>query len=201
MNSEVKTKLLQGTIARCNNGEWADAGGAQLPEELIVMGTTRALQCWSGGKPTDTITEHPLPNVDDLNGKIPVEEWKKGMDGKPRAPWVLQHVVYLLDPRSAESFTFLNSTWGARIAVDRLADRMDNMRKLRGGNPHPVVKLESRKMKTKFGEKPRPEFTIIRWVDMPGEGDIRAIEHKPDLKAITAPTVSEELNDDIPWLA
>jgi len=123
------------------------------------------------------------------------------MDGKPRAPWVLQHVVYLLDPRSAESFTFLNSTWGARIAVDRLADRMENMRKLRGGNPHPVVKLESRKMKTKFGEKPRPEFTITKWVDMPGGGDIRAIEHKPDIKAIAPPTVSEELNDEIPWLA
>jgi hypothetical protein len=197
----LKSQLLQGTIARFNSGTWADATGAPLPEELIVTGTTRALQCWSGGKPIDTITEHPLPNLDDLNNQIPVEEWEKGMDGKPRAPWVLQHVVYLLDPRSAESFTFLNSTWGARIAVDRIRDRMDNMRKLRGGNPHPVVKLESRKMKTKFGEKPRPEFTITRWVDMPGGGDVKAIEHQPAMKAIAPPTASEELNDVIPWLA
>jgi hypothetical protein len=199
MSSESKTtKLLQGTVARFNSGTWADASGAALPEELIVTGTTHALQCWKDEKPTDVITEHPLPDLDELNNQIPVEEWEKGMDGKPRPLWVLQHITYLLDPRSAESFTFLNSTWGARIAVDRIRDRMDNMRKLRGGNPHPVVKLESRKMKTKFGEKPRPEFTITRWVDMPGGGDVRAIEHKPDLKALAPPTVAEELNDAIP---
>src|SRR5262249_44520099 len=166
MNSVVentKKRLLQGTIARFVDGKWADSTGAVLPEKLIALGTTEALQCWSDGKPTDTITEHPLPNIDDLNGQIPVEEWEKGPDGKPRAPWVHQYVVYLFDPVSAETYTYLNSTFGAKIAVERLAERVANMQRLRGDGALPVVKLDSRPMKTRFGTKSRPEFTIVEW--------------------------------------
>jgi len=109
MNSVVentKKRLLQGTIARFVDGKWADSTGGALPGQLVALGTTEALQCWSGGKPTDTITEHPLPKVEDLNAQIPEAEWEEGPDGKPRAPWVHQYVVYLFDPVSAETYTY-----------------------------------------------------------------------------------------------
>jgi hypothetical protein len=207
MNSEPKPtisqkpKLIHGSILRFNNGTWGDATGTPPPEPLIAVGTTRAVQCWQGGKPTDAMVEEPgvtaLPDVDELNAQIPQEEWETGLDGKPRAPWVLQHVAYLLHAPTAEAYTFLNGTWGARIAVERLADRIANMRRLRGTGVLPVVKLESRPMKTKFGTKQRPEFAIVEWIDGFGGGEVKAIEHKP----VKAPTASEELNDEIPWLA
>src|SRR5262245_32904598 len=97
-NIETSNRLIKGTIIRCVDGKWADAVGTSLPERLIALGTTRALQRWSDGKPTDVVMAtagKPLPNVDELNAQIAQEEWETGLDGKPRAPWVLQHVAYL----------------------------------------------------------------------------------------------------------
>jgi len=201
-NIETSNRLIKGTIIRCVDGKWADAVGTPPPERLVALGTTQAIQCWSGGKPTDTVVASPgkpLPSVDELNGQIPEEEWEKGLDGKPRAPWVLQYVAYLVDPVSCEAYTFINGTFGAKIAVERLAERVATMHQLRGGAAVPVVKLESRPMKTKFGTKQRPEFAIVEWREFAGDGgEVRAIEHKPAGKPVRAPTASEELNDAIP---
>jgi hypothetical protein len=201
---DTNTRLIRGSILRCVDGKWADAIGTPPPALLVALGTTTALQCWSGGKPTDVVIAKPgvpLPDVGELNGQIPQEEWEKGLDGKPRAPWVKQHVAYLVDPVSGEAYTFINGTFGAKIAVERLADRVANMQRLRGGNALPVVKLESRPMKTKFGTKQRPEFTIVEWRAIGGGEQVKAIEHKPVGKPVVAPTVSEELNDALPSFA
>jgi len=204
MTNNVTARLIRGTILRCTDGKWADGLGSPPPALLIALGTTQAVQCWKDSKPTDVIVAEPgkpLPNVDELNSQIPVEEWEKGLDGKPKAPWVLQHVAYLIDPVSAESYTFINGTYGARLAVEKLADRVANMQRLRGGNALPVVKLEAKPMKTKFGTKQRPEFTIVEWREIGGTGEeVKAIEHQPIGKPVAQPTVSEELNDQIPWL-
>jgi hypothetical protein len=201
-NIEPSNRLIKGSILRCVDGKWSDTAGITPPERLVALGTTQALQCWSGGKPTDTVVASPgkpLPSVDELNSQIPEGEWEKGLDGKPRAPWVLQHVAYLVDPVSCEAYTFINGTFGAKIAVERLAERVATMQRLRGGAALPVVKLESRPMKTKFGTKQRPEFAIVEWREFAGDGgEVRAIEHKPEGKPVKTPTASEELNDAIP---
>ena len=62
----------------------------------------------------------PLPDIDELNAKIPEEEWETGLDGKPRPPWQKQYIVYLVDPTDAGIYTYINGTFGARIAFDRL---------------------------------------------------------------------------------
>jgi hypothetical protein len=201
-NIETSNHLIKGSILRCVDGKWADASGTPPPALLVALGTTTALQCWSGGKPTDTVKAEPgkpLPDVDELNSQIPVEEWEKGLDGKPRAPWVKQYIAYLVDPVSCEAYTFINGTFGAKLAVERLAERVATMQRLRGGAALPVVKLESRPMKTKFGTKQRPEFAIVEWREFASDGgEVRAIEHKPEGKPLKAPTASEELNDAIP---
>jgi hypothetical protein len=205
MSNTNATRLIRGTILRCTDGMWADGLGSPPPALLIALGTTQAIQCWRESKPTDVIMAEPgkpLPDVDELNSQIPEEEWEKGLDGKPKAPWVLQHVAYFIDPVSAESYTFVNGTFGARLAVEKLADRVANMQRLRGGNALPVVKLESKPMKTKFGTKQRPEFTVVEWREIGASGgEVRAIEHQPIGKPVAKPSVSEELNDQIPWLA
>jgi len=196
-------RLIQGEILRFADGRWATKEGATMSADLqlIAVGMTRALQRWEAKMPVETLVETPgerLPDIDDLNAAIPVGEWEAGLDGKPRPPWVLQQVVYLIDPRTAAAFTYLNSTVGARIAVERLADKVARMRMLRGSRVLPVVKLDSKPMKTKFGTKPRPEFTITDWREFtPTPQALPASEQKALGKPVKAVSVAEELDDEI----
>jgi hypothetical protein len=162
-------RLIQGVILKCVDGRWTDADGLTPPAQLLALGTTRALQCWREQKVLDTVIEtpgEPLPDAAHLNKQIPQNEWEAGLDGKPRAPWQLNWVVYLLNVNTADTYTFLNSTTGARIAVERLADQFKWMRTMRGSNVMPIVKLDSRPMKTSFGTKMRPEFSIVEWREL-----------------------------------
>jgi hypothetical protein len=215
-----KPRLIQGILLKCVDGKWTDGDGLTPPTEMLVIGTTRGLQCW--GREQDLLDEiseepdKPLPDVDALNAQIPEEEWGLGLDGKPRPPWVFNWVAYLLDPVTAGAYTFLNSTWGAQLAVERLEDRMKWMRALRGPNVRPIVQLENREMKIKRlggAVKLRPELTIIDWRDLDVDINQSAapqIEHKTEAAAEPAPkkvkvgrpvkptTIAEEIDDGIP---
>jgi hypothetical protein len=79
-------------------------------------------------------------------------------------------------------------TAGQRIAIDRLTDKIQTMRMLRGARVVPLVTLSKVTMKTKFGPKPRPEFEIIGWRDMDNYS-------KPPAELAT----SEIISDDLPF--
>jgi hypothetical protein len=196
--------VARGTIGKCVDGEW------NIPSPLVALSTTTCLQRFpKDGGPPETIAKaagEKLPNPADLNAKIPETEWATGLDGKPRPPWAKNWVVYLLDPKTAEVFTFINSTAGARIAVERLEERVRTMRALRGDAVVPIVELTHVPMKTQWGTKKRPEFKILDWRELGGAaavpGKLRQIEHwDPTAETVGAPvtpsTVSEELNDSI----
>jgi hypothetical protein len=89
-------------------------------------------------------------------------EWPTGLSGEPEDPWKYAKFLYLLDPLSAEIFTFTSSTTGGRIGLSDLADQIQLMRRTRPGAV-PIVELQSRAMKTKFGMKPRPFFQVVGW--------------------------------------
>jgi hypothetical protein len=174
---------------------------------MLVLNRIRAVQCWQGQKVVDCIVQledEPLPDIGALNDKIPQSEWEKGLDGKPRAPWVNVWGFYLCNLQDGSIYTFINSTIGSRIAYDKLNDRIQMIRMLRGANVAPEVKLDSRPMKTQYGMRPRPEFTILRWVGPSNDTAAALVEHKvagaPALKSVPTPTASEELNDEVPWL-
>jgi hypothetical protein len=215
-----KPRLIQGVILKCVDGRWTDGDGLTPPNEMLVIGLTHALQCWGKDKDLlDTIIEQPnepLPDPEALNAQIPEEEWGPDLNGEPRPPWQFNWVVYLLDIVSASTYTYLNSTMGARIAVERLEDKLKWTRMLRGNDVTPIVRLESRPMKTGFAGvvKQRPEFTVIEWRDLSVKHATPQIEHKTEAVAEPAPehkkakatvgksvkptTIQEELNDDLP---
>ena len=98
MNNEVTTKIppsdgwsdtenddriIQGTLVRCVDGHWSDKDGANLPKQLLALSTITVFQCWRDQKPIETITDLPLPDLDELNAKIPQDEWELGIDSKP----------------------------------------------------------------------------------------------------------------------
>jgi hypothetical protein len=203
-DTDADQRLVQGSIVKFNDNVWSAKDGTDISSKtpLLALSTKTALQRWHQQMPVETIVKRgneELPDVDELNEQIPESEWEKGIDGAPRPPWVKNRIVYLLDPKDASLFTFISGTVGARIAVDRLQDRVRWMRGLRGTRVVPLVTLGAKTMKTKFGQKMRPEFKIIDWRDLGGvQTTTPAIEHIG--KSVEPPSLKEELNDEIPWL-
>ena len=125
------------------------------------------VQQWLDKKPIETIIKEKgkdWPDVDALNEAIPRSEWEIGIDGQPRRPWQVQRVVYLVEEKTAERFTYANRTVGANIAVSDLKARVADMRFMTGDDTVlPVVELASAPMKTRFGLNIRPEFRVTSW--------------------------------------
>jgi hypothetical protein len=202
---DTNERLIHGSLLKCVDGRWGTQDDPDMTgHQLMALTTAKAIQRWQLKEPVDTVvdTGTGLPDIDELNAKIPRAEWEAGLDGQPRPPRQRQYVVYLLDTSDASLFTFANGTIGARMAWERLVDRVSWMRALRGAAVFPVVALESRPMKTQFGTKLRPEFSIIDWRDLGGTGKPalestppRAIEGTP----VKAPTTTETLDDEIPF--
>ena len=66
---------------------------------------------------------NPLPDIDELNAKIPQDQWDLGINGKPRPPWVHSYAAYLLDPIDASIATYINSSGGAQAGIRPPNDR------------------------------------------------------------------------------
>ena len=194
--SLVSGRLIKGQLLRWNetNG-WLDRDGLRPPEIMLAIALSEALQCWKGKKPVEAITDKPLPDVNALNAAVPMSEWEPGLDGKPKPPWVHQFIAYLIDPASGGTFTYLNSTVGARIAIDQLKEKVITMRALRGARVVPVVRLTHRPMKTFVGMKHRPEFEIVEWRKPGGDGGDTVLAG-PQVPQLTGPKSKPEPKPD-----
>src|SRR5262249_27602460 len=148
--TKLKKRLLQGVKAKCADGIWS-AEGLPLPDALLVVGFTRGLQCWKDGELLDELDERdgPLPDVDELNLKIPQKEWKPGLNGEPEPPWRIVFAVYLVDLETAKLFTWINSGYFALLAYEELVERIERMMRLRGSGVTEIVKPDSRPKKIK----------------------------------------------------
>src|SRR5262249_32488318 len=103
----------------------------------FVTGTGFAVQRFVDGLP-EVILKEPgksLPDPDDLNAAIPKDEWPIGkFSGHPEGPWKTVAFMYLLRIHDAAVFTHVNSTWGTRMCVRSIRERMRNMSVLRGAS-------------------------------------------------------------------
>jgi hypothetical protein len=172
--------LIRGDRVKFTNAaEWENAAsGDVLPGDLklIVTDVARAMAKWGkvpNAPPEETRVVppgEPFPNTADMNDAIPREEWRPGING-PQGPWQKQHLVYLIDPRSMNEFTFVTSTLGGDIAVEQLVRKIKTMRRYRGP-VSPIVTLGDVLMKTRFGDRRRPHFDITAdWVSLGGGGE------------------------------
>jgi hypothetical protein len=203
------------------DSKWSGRDGTVFPPDaqFVLLDTAKAAQLWHNKLPEETIIERPgkpLPDIKELNEKIPQDTWEPGLDGKPRRPWTIQYAAYLFDPKDASIYTFVNSTAGAKIAVDRLNERVRLMRALRGANVFAIVQLDSKIMKTAYGPKPRPDFKIIDWRIIGGDGEqvaatsptpiapptsTAAVVEQTDPQVgtpVKPVTLTEEIDDEIP---
>src|SRR5262245_37440772 len=213
---DTTERLIHGSILKCIDGRWSvHDTKAEMPTgtRMLALHTTRALQRWENQEPVETIVERPdeaLPDVEELNAAIPQSQWEMDLNGQPRPPWQKQYVIYLLDPSTASLYTFLNSTVGARIAWEKLRERVTWMRALRGADVFPLVALDSLPMKTKMGVKQRPDFTVIDWREFGGSAPpaiaaptqqrvIASSKPKAAVGKQVEPVTTTEVYDDIPY--
>jgi hypothetical protein len=170
-------RLLKGTFIKWTDADhWKDRDGLTPPSPLLVVAVDEALQKWKDKKP-EVIRDKPLPNCKALNDAIPLSEWERGIDGKPREPWTHIVVVYLVDLSTGGFFTYASATLGGHIAFDALKEAVITMRALRGAKVMPVVNLDERPFKTSFGQRRRPHFAVVSW-KTPG-GEAKAVPAKP----------------------
>jgi hypothetical protein len=174
-------QLRQGPLVKFNNGVWSrlDGGPLRCEGSWLAIATTRALQRFVDGVSETILKQHPndeLPDPDELNAKIPREQWPIGLDGKPQPPWSLQFVVYLLELRDALIVTFSNSAKGSAVAVTELERCIHWKRALHGGQEiYPLTRLADAPWKTGFGMRRRPDFPILGWRQFI-DGQLRIVE-------------------------
>src|SRR6478735_1507863 len=99
---------------------WRDRDDLTPPNPLLVGAVDEALQSWENKVPK-LITAKPLPDPDELNSKIPVEQWPDGINGKDK-PWKHVIIVLFADPATGALYKFVSPTTGAHIAFDLLKE-------------------------------------------------------------------------------
>jgi hypothetical protein len=147
---------------------------------FLCVGTGFVIQRWQDEK-VEYIQPRPGVYLSDLrqelNAKIPQDQWEIGIDGQQREPWEFAWLAYLVRVSDGAEFTFINSTKGCMRCIKELQRRTQNMSVLKMRSVAPIGKLVGKPMPTKHGTKQRPHFEITGWHNI-----------GPDPVAVAAPT-------------
>jgi hypothetical protein len=151
--NEAAERTIRGTLLKFADWRWT-AGKEAAPlkdgTRLVALATAAMWVRWEDGKPVEYRVREPgkrLPYRGELS-HLDESEWEEGPNGEPIDPWRNTRLVYLVDPQTAEAFTFSTSSWGGRGAVCDLGDQIARMRKAHP-NAVPIVELRSAEMPTK----------------------------------------------------
>jgi hypothetical protein len=135
------------------------------------------------------------PRPDSFSDKA---DWPDGLDGKPADPWKYTRFLYLLDPLTAETFTFTSSTWGGLRGLDDLAQQIKLMRTTEP-SAVPIIELQSAPWSTKFGIKHRPSFKVVGWHVKATEAPKLLTDDSSGNGGLPGTKAVNDLNDEIPW--
>jgi hypothetical protein len=165
-------------------------GGEEIPlgRQYIVyaLDWVRGFVKWENGAiVTDRLGRvadgFVLPERSEL-GDTDEHAWVDGKD-----PWEFQNMLPLEDVRTGEFVVFVSPSFGGKIAVEKICNRVARDLKAGRDRGSPTIELAVGVIKTtEFGDVPRPDFVIVGW-----EHD----QHKP----VFPPTAENDLNDSIPF--
>jgi putative DNA primase/helicase len=132
--AEASERVLRGALLKFGDGRWSrGTEGLDVPNgtKLVALDTAAAWVKWSDGKPVEYRMREPgqkMPDLEEMPDRDK-SQWEPGPDGiTPRDPWQSTRFLYLVDPQTAEAFTFSTSSWGGRGAVADLGDQIGRMR-------------------------------------------------------------------------
>ena len=146
-----------------------------------------------------------LPERDEL-GHDDEDEWENGPNGEPQDPWRNTQLVRLVDPETAEAYTFSTSSYGGRGAVIELGDQIARMRTVHP-DAVPIVELRAAEMPTKFGRKSKPLLKVVGWKTANAEPPLSKAREAPAERLISPKeakwaqdqALRQEIDDDIPF--
>jgi hypothetical protein len=201
---EAGERMIRGRLLKFADWKYRAGKEQELIEDgraLAALATVAMWVRWEDGKPVQHIVREPgrrLPERDEL-GHNKKDEWQVDSKGEPQDPFQNTRLVYFIDPRTAEAFTFSTSSWGGRNAVTDLGDQITRMRSIHK-DAVPIVELRAAEMPTQHGRKSKPVFKIIGWKTTssggeqatPVEGQITAQQAKREVDR-------HEMDEDIPF--
>jgi hypothetical protein len=197
---EVAERSIRGSLLKFADWRWTsgkEAAPVEAGTKLVAIGTAAMWVRWEGSKPVEYRLREPgrrMPERSEL-GHDNKELWELGPDGGLKDPWANTRLVYLVDPQTAEAFTFSTSSIGGRGAVADLGDQIARMRTVYP-DAVPIVELRAAEMPTRFGKKSKPLFKVVDWRTSTGP--------VPAERQIAAPVAEQavrvrELDDEIPF--
>ena len=207
--AEAESRVIRGSLLKCSEGRWfigTENEAVKEGRQLVAGGTSAAWVRWQGGKPVEYRVREPgvpLPEREEL-GDCDRASWENGSDGQPRDPWQSTRFVHLIDPQTAEAFTFSTSSGGGIDCVVNLADQIKRMRS-KHPNAVPLIELGAAPMRTKHGWKSKPVLKVISWraaaVSVVIEQPERLLP-APVTTVTSAPVAGkpiDDMDDDIPF--
>jgi hypothetical protein len=172
--AEAEARLIRGTLLKFADWKWS-SGKEKKPDEYRLR------------EPGV-----PMPERGELGYNDPAG-WEAGPDGQPRDAWQNTRFVHLIDPQTAEAFTFSTSSWGGRDCVINLADQIKRMRG-KHRDAVPLVELGAAPMSTRFGRKSKPTLKVVGWQTAAAS----VVIEQPKLPPATVDR-SSDMDDDIPF--
>jgi hypothetical protein len=198
--AEAEARLIRGSLLKFADWKWAigkerEAVEVKEGRRLVAVATAAAWVRWQGGKPVEYRLREPgkpMSERGELGDNDPAL-WEAGPDGKPRDPWQNTRFVHLIDPQTAEAFTFSTASGGGRDCVITLADQIKRMR---GKHPDavPLVELGAAPMSTNYGRKSKPTLKVIGW-----RTAAASVLIEQSGRQLPAPPAPKDLDDDIPF--
>jgi hypothetical protein len=161
---------------------------------LVAINVVTAWVCWRNSKPTEhkvTQPGQPHPYREDLPDQDQ-SQWPPGLNDEPADPWRDTRYVHMVDPNTGQDYIFVTDSFGGRRAVGDLKSQIANVR-VAHPSALPMVQLVSTMMKTRFGQKPRPDFKVVGWRGKQDEAAARAS------KKIATLVPDGDMDDDIPF--
>jgi hypothetical protein len=200
--AEAAERQIRGTLLKFADWHWTagkEAAAIETGTRLIALATAAMWVRWEGGRPAEYRMREPGRRLSDRAelGYEDEGEWEAGPSGEPQDPWRNTRLVYLVDPHTAEAFTFSTSSWGGRGAVTDLGDQIMRMRAVHT-DAVPIVELQAAEMPTRFGRKSKPVFKVVGWNSAAGD------KPAPVERQISAATAKREIDqhemaDEIPF--
>ena len=201
--AEAAEQTIRGTLLKFADWRWtAGKEATVIPDgtRLVALANAAGWVRWQDSKPVEYRMREPgrrLPDRDELSHQDQ-NEWEAGPSGEPKDPWANSRWVYLVDPVTAEAYTFSTSSWGGRAAVAALGDQIARMRTIHP-DAVPMVELRSAEMPTKFGRKSKPVFKVVGWKTVSGGEQPVLGERQISAKQADDEVSRHEMDDEIPF--
>jgi hypothetical protein len=164
-----------------------------LDTELVAVATSLSWQKW--GKDGDgnsrvlderkRVGSKRLPAREQL-GDLDEDLWERDKYDESIDPWKLTRFLYLVNPKTAEDYTFSTTSWGGHDAI-RALSRQIAIKRTHASGANAIVKLSvGYKQSKEYGSIPAPKFMVTGWTGETGEP-----------KAI-APPIDDGFADELP---